>query len=393
MAIIKAINSRSNLGAAIKYVSNENKTKGLVSGINCDSGNAASDMILTKQIWEKTEGRQYKHYVQSFHSWEKLTAEKAHEVAKEFAEKRFSGYEVLIATHQDKNNYHTHFIVNSVNFENGKKYQESAKDLQALKDHSDEICLKHGLHIERKLKHDIPTTWTNKKHHAIKKENSYLVKMFHAVKEAKRDAENRADFIKILGEKKIKVDWQDNHKYVVFIDENGKKARDKNLEKTFKGSFSKEAFEKEFRIRFQKELYNDIMYNRNRMPRQTEDDFAFAYRIDEVGRRLMKSDSATQHVLKGFFNSNVGEKLLRNQTIKQTEKFIDVANFCCGGNKDFLKSLTTEETESIREIFREGSKAKTIFDEFTYKAPTEEARKQKTETATKKHGQNSGYHM
>lgn len=49
------------------------------------------------------------------------------EVANRWAEKVFEGYEVYIAIHDDKDHLHVHFIVNSVNFINGKKLHESKK--------------------------------------------------------------------------------------------------------------------------------------------------------------------------------------------------------------------------------------------------------------------------
>ncbi|ELB3888198.1 relaxase/mobilization nuclease domain-containing protein [Campylobacter coli] len=51
--------------------------------------------------------------------------EQAHKNAVELAEhtKAWKGHEVLIATHIDKGHIHTHFIVNSVNYENGHKLQ------------------------------------------------------------------------------------------------------------------------------------------------------------------------------------------------------------------------------------------------------------------------------
>ncbi|EIU4568852.1 relaxase/mobilization nuclease domain-containing protein [Campylobacter jejuni] len=54
-----------------------------------------------------------------------LTPEQAHKNAVELAEhtKAWKGHEVLIATHIDKGHIHTHFIVNSVNYENGHKLQ------------------------------------------------------------------------------------------------------------------------------------------------------------------------------------------------------------------------------------------------------------------------------
>ena len=70
---------------------------------------------------QKTDGRQYKHYVQSFEN-DSIEPKMAHEIAREWAEKNFKGYEVLFATHCDKGHIHTHFIVNSVSFEDGRKF-------------------------------------------------------------------------------------------------------------------------------------------------------------------------------------------------------------------------------------------------------------------------------
>ncbi|MGU7949820.1 relaxase/mobilization nuclease domain-containing protein [Streptococcus suis] len=63
--------------------------------------------------------------MQSYHEDEEITPEQAHKNAVELAEhtKAWKGHEVLIATHIDKGHIHTHFIVNSVNYENGHKLQ------------------------------------------------------------------------------------------------------------------------------------------------------------------------------------------------------------------------------------------------------------------------------
>lgn len=81
--------------------------------------------IIATQIRPSGKGRTYKHYVQSYHEDEEITPEQAHKNAVELAEhtKAWKGHEVLIATHIDKGHIHTHFIVNSVNYENGHKLQ------------------------------------------------------------------------------------------------------------------------------------------------------------------------------------------------------------------------------------------------------------------------------
>jgi len=106
MAVIKVTNSKATLNKAINYVTKEEKTdERLVSGINCTSGTALDEMKATKEQFNKLEGRQYYHYVQSFSPKENITHDKAHQIALEWAENNFKGYEVLVATHKDKEHY------------------------------------------------------------------------------------------------------------------------------------------------------------------------------------------------------------------------------------------------------------------------------------------------
>ena len=112
MAIIKVTNSKATLSKAIKYVTQEEKTEErLVSGINCTSGTALDEMKATKELFNKLQGRQYYHYVQSFSPDEKVDYKKAHQIAQELAQNQFKGFEVLIATHKDREHIHSHIIV------------------------------------------------------------------------------------------------------------------------------------------------------------------------------------------------------------------------------------------------------------------------------------------
>lgn len=124
--IYKAVSSKAGIGHAIDYVTKKEKTEEkLVSGLHCEPETVKEEMQATKELWGKTDGRTYKHYVQSYHEDEEITPEQAHKNAVELAEhtKAWKGHEVLIATHIDKGHIHTHFIVNSVNYENGHKLQ------------------------------------------------------------------------------------------------------------------------------------------------------------------------------------------------------------------------------------------------------------------------------
>ena len=85
--------------------------------------------------------------MQYFKPYDPLDPSKAHEIGLEMAEKLFPGYEVLVVTHNIEDHLHNHMIVNSVNFETGKKIHIGPRDLQAIKDLSDQICVREGLHV------------------------------------------------------------------------------------------------------------------------------------------------------------------------------------------------------------------------------------------------------
>jgi len=150
MAVIKRIASKGSLKKIIDYVLNKDKTdEKIISGKDCSPENALSVMSATKKLYNKTDGRSYNHIIQSFKPGE-VEPGLAHEVGKELAEKEFKGYEVLIATHVDKDHIHNHFVVNSVSFIDGRKIDSSKQSLRELKMESNRICKERGLSVIEK---------------------------------------------------------------------------------------------------------------------------------------------------------------------------------------------------------------------------------------------------
>src|SRR5574344_1389218 len=147
MAVIEAISSKANIKRIINYVTQDKKTTvDLITGKDCMADSCLEEMLYTKNLYNKTGGRQYIHIIQSFDSKDNLTPNQVHNAGLKLAN-TFNGFQVLVATHIDKEHLHNHLIVNSVSFENGYKIQMSKKDLQYLKDYSDEICLEMGASV------------------------------------------------------------------------------------------------------------------------------------------------------------------------------------------------------------------------------------------------------
>lgn len=101
-------------------------------------------MLFTKEEYGRTNGILAYHGYQSFKEGE-VTSDIAHEIGVKFAEEMFKDFEVVVATHQNTNHIHNHFIVNSVSFKTGKKYNNNRTNLAKLRHISDSLCAEYGL--------------------------------------------------------------------------------------------------------------------------------------------------------------------------------------------------------------------------------------------------------
>lgn len=140
---------KTDLAAAAAYITNMDKTgqHHLESVLNCESPQTAlEEMMETKRKWNKLGGVQGYHFIQSFKPGE-VTPEKAHEIGRQFAEICFGErFEVLIATHLDKEHLHNHILINSVSFADGNKYHSSpASYYDRIRFQSDKLCRENDL--------------------------------------------------------------------------------------------------------------------------------------------------------------------------------------------------------------------------------------------------------
>ena len=124
----------------------KNEKAEYVSCINCSEYDPYGDMKFTKEQYRKTDSVLAFHGYQSFKEGE-VTADVAHEIGVKFAEEMFRDYEVVVATHQNTNHIHNHFIINSVSYKTGKKYNNNRANLAKLRQISDSICAEYGLSV------------------------------------------------------------------------------------------------------------------------------------------------------------------------------------------------------------------------------------------------------
>lgn len=216
-----------------------------VSGVNCDGENSYAEFMATKKCSHKTNGIFFYQYTQSFSPEENITPALAHEIALEFVERAWQGYEVMVATHVDREHIHSHFIINSVSYVDGKKLRQSPNTLKELRALNDEICLAHGLSTLE------PYTGGGAKisareYRAAMKGESWKFQLMLSIDKAMNHSGNRDDFIREMEGMGYAVRWSDDRKYITYTCPNGMRCRDVKLHEE---KYRKEMMEREFRYR------------------------------------------------------------------------------------------------------------------------------------------------
>lgn len=257
MAIIEAISSKANLKTIINYVTQDKKTNAnLITGKDCLAESSLEEMLYTKELYNKNNGRQYIHIIQSFDPKDNLSAEQVHNTGIRLAEK-FNGYQVLVATHIDKKHLHNHLVVNSVSFENGYKIQMSKKNLQDLKDYSDKLCLEIGASIIPKKEN---TQYIKRNEYRVAEQGkSWKFKLINAIDLSLAESSNKQEFIKSMNKLGYQVNWTDTRKYITYTTPEGYKCRDNKL---YEEKYTKGVMENEFR-RIKEEQSNSTRQSSN----------------------------------------------------------------------------------------------------------------------------------
>jgi hypothetical protein len=119
-----------------------------VTGVNCFPATAREEMMAVKKRYGKEDGIVAFHGYQSFAPGE-ATPDAAHEIgirlAKELWGERF---QVIVATHLDKENHiHNHFVLNSVSFADGYRYNDCTDTYMEMRKASDRLCQEYGLSV------------------------------------------------------------------------------------------------------------------------------------------------------------------------------------------------------------------------------------------------------
>ena len=254
MAIVHFVNykrgtqSRAAMRGVMLYVMQEKKSAWegapLVSGINCQPQSVYDDFINTKLLYHKDGGVMFYHMVQSFPKGTAVDPQQAHEAARRLAE-YFDGCEVLVCTHVDREHIHSHCVINSVNFETGKKLHMAKKQLQELMRRNDMICQEMGLPVFEAAQQQ-SRGMSGAEYHTALKGQSWKLQLMNTIDECMKYAADKDAFVSLMASEGYAVRWESGRKYITYTTPDGLKCRDNKLHEE---KYCKEAMEHEFRIR------------------------------------------------------------------------------------------------------------------------------------------------
>lgn len=298
-AISNKTQNRTAMRKVLDYVMQDYKTiyngAKLVSGQNCIPNSAYSEFMATKNQYGKANGVFFKQYVQSFKP-NTATPEMIHQIGIETA-KYFEGFEVVVATHIDRDHWHNHFVVNSVNCETGLKIQINEKGLEKLRDYSDSICQQFGVETLKPYTKPKQKAMNTREYRVAEKGQSWKFALMAMIDRAMKHCRTKDEFRKYMKRYGYDVKWQDNYKYITYTCPNNMKCRDIRLHEE---KYRKENMELEFKLRGAqtKKQYEyqqtaaSTEYNDNRSGTMADADRVEQRPIDTAGGYSRYTDSA-----------------------------------------------------------------------------------------------------
>lgn len=349
MAIIHFTNykrsqSRGMMGSVMRYTMQEKKIMfnghPLISGINCRPESAYHDFLNTKLLYHKTDGILFYHMVQSFPKGEQVDPAAAHAAAVKLAE-YFDGHEVLVCTHIDRDHIHSHFLVNSVSFETGKKLHLAREQLEELRKCNDQVCASFSLPVFNPAANGKGKNMSAAEYRVAARGKSNKLMLMNIINDCMRFASNREEFIYLIESEGCRVRWEETRKNLTYTIPSGWQCRDRLL---FGDKYLKENMEHEFKIRT--ELINGRAYGAE--PTETSISERTTDRNTPHRERVAATDGSTGYAecstdKADFFS-------VRNIRSTEDDSSADAAGFDQGGSV-CAESDGTTGWEREREAF------------------------------------------
>ena len=153
---------------------------------------------------------------------------------------------MLVCTHVDREHIHSHCIINSVNFETGKKVHIADKQIQALRVRNDQICEELGLPKFQRDSQRQSRGMSNAEYYTAVKGESWKFELMRVIDECMRYAGTREEFMALLRSEGYDAAWTGSRKNITYTTPDGRKCRDSKLHME---KYLKENMEAEFGYR------------------------------------------------------------------------------------------------------------------------------------------------
>lgn len=138
-------NNEDALDGVIPYViHSQNNIHNLAFGFGCNIKNCIEQFKIIKQVYGKCEGRQLRHFIVSFAKSENIDSQDAFYIGYEVCQYYSDRYQIIYGLHENTDDLHIHFVMNTVSYVDGKMYREGYSDFNTLKALVDNIVAKYN---------------------------------------------------------------------------------------------------------------------------------------------------------------------------------------------------------------------------------------------------------
>ena len=254
MAIIKSISpkikTQTHLSEALSYITQDKKASDVYYHRCAKRKSVAqlADSFEKNRIaLDQNTGRLAVHICQSFSPEDNVTPETAHEIGIELINRCFPDYQVVMATHNDREHIHNHFIINSVSFMDRKKLLDNMKMINQVRKVSDELCYRYNLSVIEKENAAKYSPLDQATRNAAMQGRSWKFNLVRDLDAALDSCKNKIEFIVFLEIKGYEVNFTNQN--ITFRKSGMKKGiRADTLAKQFGRKYSKHSIEKKLNI-------------------------------------------------------------------------------------------------------------------------------------------------
>lgn len=149
--INKGYTREADLRNLIAYVTGDHCKCGLfgAQGMIARTADSMCKYIMEeKREFSKDSGRMALHIIVSFdrQMMEYVTPETALRVGYDICAACFQGYQAVFGVHDNTENLHIHFVVNTVSYYNGRKFSRSVKEIWRMQEMMERIAASYKPH-------------------------------------------------------------------------------------------------------------------------------------------------------------------------------------------------------------------------------------------------------